>query len=101
MKDLLNWFKDQITRFASWLWDVITHAFVYACDVVMELFSSIVELIGVPSFLQNVSLCNYLEQVHPYALWLMGTFRISEGLALIAAGYAFRLLRKLLTLGQW
>jgi hypothetical protein len=101
-----------LTDFTNWLlqaihdvWDAFT---VFLGDLVLIWFETqlsivvaAVQLIPVPGFFQTYSLATLLGPAGPTIGWIMSTFRIGEGLSVIAAGYAFRLLRKFLTLFQW
>lgn len=101
LTDLTNWLVEQIQR----IWDAVTEFFgdliVASIEAVLDLFATIVEAIPVPDFIGNYSIGGLLSNVGSDLMWIMGAFRIGEGIALLGAGYAFRLMRKLLTLGQW
>src|SRR5690606_29311768 len=101
LNDLTNWLAEQLTK----LWEAIetffTDLLVALVETVLEAFALIVELIPVPDFLTTYSLCNLLGMAGPEVGYFLQTFRIGEALGLIAAGYAFRLTRKLVTAGQW
>ncbi|MBD9368373.1 phage coat protein [Xanthomonas sp. XNM01] len=58
-------------------------------------------LIPAPDFLNGFTLCTLLTQAGPTVGWALNTFRVGEALGFIAAGYSFRMLRKLATLFQW
>ena len=64
-------------------------------------FSAAVETIPVPDFLQNYSLDQLLSALPEPVVWILSQANLPEGLAILGAGVAFRLLRKLFTLGQW
>ncbi len=55
-------------------------------------FDEVVAMLGIGSLLSGLP---------PYALYVIGNIRIGEAMAIIAAGVAFNLARKLVTLGQW
>ena len=103
-----NWLQN----LTQWLWEVISKLWdgleSLLGDLIlswighmMDLYALVIESIPAPEFLNQYSINNLLAAAGPSVAWVVGTFRIGEALALIGAGYAFRLLRKLLTLGQW
>lgn len=61
----------------------------------------IIESIPMPDFLSQYSLTNLFGNAGPTISWIIGKFRLSEGMTMVAAAYGFRMLRKLLTLFQW
>jgi hypothetical protein len=101
LSSFTNWIVGSVTSlwadFIAFTGDTV----VGFLKTVLDWFASAVDSISVPDFIANYSLGTLLGGIGPDALWAMSTFRIGEGLSLIAAGYTFRLLRKLFTLGQW
>lgn len=99
--DLTNWLREQLQSlwdgFVEFMTDFIVMMIEGATDTVL----AIIDLLPVPDFLATYSLCALLNAAGPEVGYFLQTFRIAEGLALLAAGYGFRLLRKLLTLFQW
>lgn len=101
LTDLTNWLRDQLQSlwdaFVAFLGDLVVTAIEAVCD----LFATAVEAIPVPDFMTQYSLDSLLGQAGSTIAWIVSTFRVGEGLAIIGAGFAFRLIRKLFTLGQW
>ena len=101
LTDLTTWIAQQLKA----LWDAFVEfcgdLLIKAGETVCDFFATAVEAIPVPDFLTQYSLDGMLGQAGPVIAWLVGTFRIGECFAILAAGFAFRMLRKLLTLGQW
>lgn len=101
LTNLTNWIARQVKR----LWDAIEDFFgdflVEAVEALLDLISIAVNAIPIPDFLTGYTVCSLIAQGGETLAWAFGTFRIGEGLTLIGAGYAFRLLRKFLTLFQW
>lgn len=73
----------------------------YVLGVVFDLVSTAINAIGVPSWISNFSLGSLLGQTGSIVGFFMVQLQIPAGLGLIGLGYAFRLLRKFLTLFQW
>lgn len=101
LNDLTNWLKEQLLALWEAIAEFFTDLIVKTLEAVCDFFATIVEAIPVPDWVTTYSLDGILGNAGPTIAWLIGTFRIGEGLGLIALGYGFRLLRKLFTLGQW
>jgi len=101
LQHLTDWIAQQIHH----VWDSVVallhDLIIWVMQGVCDLFASLVEAIGVPDFMTQYSLGALLGQLPSGVQWMLVEFRIPEGLALLAAGVAFNLVRKLLTLGQW
>ena len=68
---------------------------------VLNMWLLVLSAIPIPGFISGVTICGTLGQAGPIASWAIGTLRLGEGLALIAAAFVFRMVRKILTLAQW
>lgn len=82
---------------AQFFKDLVTYVLAAVLGVVALAIASI----PVPDWIANNSMGNLLGQAGPIAGFFMSKLQIPAALALIGAGYAFRLLRKFLTLFQW
>lgn len=82
---------------AQFFKDLVTYVLAAVLGVVALAIASI----PVPDWIANNSMGNLLGQAGPIAGFFMVKLQIPAALALIGAGYAFRLLRKFLTLFQW
>lgn len=102
---------EAINAFAEWLWglvkdlvdavvELLRDLVVWALDGVLGALAAIIAAIPVPSFVQ-VGLGDILSGVHPMIGYFASGLNIGAGLSLLAAGFAFRMLRKVLTLFQW
>lgn len=100
LDDITNWLGQQLTKLWDALLQLVGDAFLWVLDQVLNAFSLIIEAIPVPEFLQH-GLGGLFSGLPPDLLYFVGLFRIPEGLLILAAGVAFNLTRKLLTLGQW
>ena len=92
-----GWAADVFRDVRTWVDDIG----VTALETMLDLFATVVEKIPVPEVLTTYSLGGLLANAGPDVLWLVGVFRIDECFALFAGALSFRLLRKILTLGQW
>jgi len=103
-----GWFGD-LTDWLLKIWKQIWQAFtdfikdiaLFFLDIAMQVVMWVVNVIPVPDWLSQYSIGQFLGGAGPTIGWVVSELKIGQGLSIIAAGYAFRLLRKLLTLGQW
>lgn len=100
LDDITGWFRRQFEAIWDAILQLVGDAILLVVDTVLGLFAALVEAIPVPGFLQS-GLGGMFAQIDPGVLYFVGVLKVPEGLALIAAGVTFRLLRKLFTLGQW
>lgn len=89
--------RQVVVALMTFLRDLVTFVFV----VIFGIISSAIAQIGVPSWLSQYSLGSILGQTGQVLGFFLVQLRVPEGFALIGSGYAFRLLRKFLTLFQW
>lgn len=101
LTDITNWLREVFLALWGALVDLAHDMLIFAVEAVLGLVQTIISAIPVPDFLQGLSICGILSQAGPTAGWIIGVMHIPEGMAMIAAGVAFRLLRKFLTLFQW
>lgn len=100
LDDITDWLRRQIVALWEALLGLIADTFYWVVEQVMDLFASIVEAIPVPDFLSS-GLGGLFAPLPPEMLYFVDLFNVPQGLAMIGAGVAFRLGRKLFTLGQW
>lgn len=101
LNDLTTWLKEQFLALWNGFVEFIQDTLLAALELVLNLFATAVEAIGVPDFLTTYSFDSLLGQAGGTIVWLAGKARLGDCLAVLAAAVAFRLLRKLFTLGQW
>lgn len=101
-----------LSKMTAWIANVVHTLFValvqvlkdfvtYILGVILDLVATAIDSISPPAFLTNYSMGALLGQAGPVVGFFLVQLQIGPGLALIGAGYAFRLLRKFLTLFQW
>lgn len=101
-----------LAKFTSWLFglfkavltallDVLKDAFVAIAQVVLTAFSDVVSAIPAPSFLSQYSLSSLISQLPSDVLFFAGQLKLGQAFVILAAGFTFRMARKILTLGQW
>lgn len=101
LTDLSQWFWGVVISIFEAIVPMVHDAFVWGLEQLLSLVVMAVNLVGAPTFLAGYSLNTLFAAAGPTFGWLATTFRIGDCLAIIGAGYAFRLVRKVLTLFQW
>lgn len=93
---LLNLLKEFVQFVQDFLYDITVKVF----EEVLGIISSVIGSIPVPSGLSG-GLQSFLNGVDPGILYFLGKSGFASAVAIIGAGYAFRMTRKVLTLFQW
>lgn len=93
---------ESIEKFVADLWDDLaeffTDLFVSILSMVLGVIATVIEALPSPDFLFNYSVGSYIHQDVGYFLAQSG---FGSALAVVGAAYAFRFLRRVLTLGIW
>lgn len=95
------WYLDLCIRILKAIGGVLYDFVVLVLDACVSVLGAAVSSIPVPSFLTQYSIGTLINQMPDYVLYFASHFRIGEGMAIIAAGFGFRMARKIFTLGQW
>ncbi|WP_369929324.1 hypothetical protein [Xanthomonas sp. NCPPB 2632] len=98
---LTGWASGAMSAGFSSLVALLKDIVVAIISAILSLFALVIAAIPVPDFLKQYSLGALLAAAGPDVGWFLTTLKIAQGLLTIGAGYAFRLLRKFLTLFQW
>ena len=70
-------------------------------DGLLDAIAGVLEALPIPDFLQGHTIADYLNSVDPAVLYFLHQSGIGVALAIIGSATLFRMLRKLLTLGNW
>lgn len=100
LTDLTEWLLKLVKEVFTSLWTFLQDAFIAMFGLVVKAFVALITAIPVPSFLQG-GLGQLWGGLDSGVLYAMTQAGVPEALALIGAGYAFRMLRKFVTLFQW
>ncbi|OIQ70860.1 hypothetical protein GALL_475250 [mine drainage metagenome] len=107
MSGLFAWLESAVSWFVGIVWQALHWVLQGFMDVaiwvfggILSAFAILINGISLPSFLQG-GLGGLFTGLDPGVLFFIGAFGIPQGLALIGAGFSFRLIRKLVTLFQW
>lgn len=99
---ITTWFLDLVKKGFLAFVDLVKDAVVWALDGVLGAVGDLIASIPAPAFLASgLNVGSLVSGLPPFALYVSGQTRIGEAMAIIAAAVAFRLMRKLFTLGQW
>jgi len=98
---ITGWFAYAINQVFGAVVQVLKDLVTYLVAVVLDLVKWMIAAIPVPDWIADNSLGSLLGQTGDIAGFFMVQLRIPAALALIGGGYAFRLIRKFLTLFQW
>lgn len=98
--DFTAWFVLLVKEIFSSAWGFITDALIYIFDLIVGGFASVVASIPVPAFIAG-GLQSLFTALDPGILYIVTQCGLPACLAIIGAGYAFRLTRKFVTLFQW
>lgn len=101
LEKLTNWLKELVLAIWQAFSDFMSDLLLKALELWLVSVTLMWSKVPMPDFLDGYSLCSLISQAGPTVGWAMNTFRIGEGLGLLAAGFAFRMVRKLATLFQW
>ena len=98
--DLLKWFGDLAVAAFVAAWDFFTDLLIGAFDLLLQAVAGLIALIPVPSFM-STGLSPLFSALGNDMLYVVGAAGVTSALGVVAAGYAFRFARKLVTLFQW
>lgn len=107
MQELMDWLYSIISAVLAWLLELVTTVMNWIKDLALDLFSlfldglyALFSLLEVPDFLSG-SIGTAFEGLPALTLYYLAQVGLAQGLLMVGAAYAFMLLRKLFTLGQW
>lgn len=100
LADFGNWLLSVITAVFSALWDFFSDVAVNVLDLVVSAFAALVASIPVPGFLSG-GLQGMWSGMDGGVLYVVTQCGVPAALAVVGAGYSFRLARKFFTLFQW
>lgn len=103
--DWLRGITDWLLSIVQLLWDgfvaFLNDLWVGIAQSVLMALSGVINSIPVPGFMQNYSLGSIISQFPPELLYFLAFLNLPEAFGIIAAGLAFRMARKVVTLFQW
>lgn len=100
LAEFTAWLLGLVQSFFSALWSFVVDAFIALVELIVSAVVGLLSLIPVPAFLAG-GLQSLFGALDPGILYLASASGIPAALAILGAGYAFRLGRKVVTLFQW
>lgn len=101
LTDLTQWLLEQLRDLFENSREFFQDMTLFFFERWLALVAAQWSLLPMPDFLDGYTLCSFLSQAGPTVGWALNTFRVAEALGFVAAGYSFRMVRKLATLFQW
>lgn len=101
LKEFTAWFIDLVIKFLKSIGGVFYDVGVSVLEGILNALSGLITAIPAPSFLASASLGSLLSGLPDYVRYFVGMLRLTDALAILLAGFTFRMLRKIVTLGQW
>lgn len=102
LKLITDWFVELIKSIFGLAADVCYDLVVLIFDMIFNVIGNLLVVIPAPSFMENGNnFYELLSGLPPFALFVVSKCHLPEAMAIVGAGVAFNLLRKLFTLGQW
>lgn len=101
LKPLQDWLLAQLRSLWDALEELAGDMFLFWLKQMLAVNLWVLSHLPIPDFIKDYTICALLQAAGPTVGWALNTFQIPLGLSFIAAGYVFRLLRKLITLFQW
>ena len=107
----MQWLSDLFNAILVWLVGVIKAVFgaifdffidtaIAVLDLILTALAALITSIPAPEFLAGGS-GSFLNGLPSSVIYFLGMSGFAAGLGLLGAGFAFRMVRKLVTLGQW
>ncbi len=101
MTEFSNWLLQLVKDYFKAVWGFLLDVVIELASLIFQALVTIISAIPVPSFLSNNQLSTAFASIPPEVWFFASHFKFAECLGILAAAVAFRLLRKLATLGQW
>ncbi|WP_375575578.1 hypothetical protein [Paracidovorax oryzae] len=100
LSEITEWLKALAIAVFTAAWDFVADAFISLFGLVVDGIIGLVTAIPVPDWMSQ-GLGVLWSRLDPGVIWLLSAVGVPAALGIIAAGFAFRLARKVLTLFQW
>lgn len=101
MSEFAKWLLGLVKALLQPLWDWVTDLFVALADMTLSAIAGLIKSIPAPSFLSSNGLTQAFAAIPSDVWYFAAHFKFGACLAVLSAAVAFRLTRKIFTLGQW
>lgn len=95
-----EWMRELFVELITSLMELSKDFFFWVVENVLDALLWIIEQVPVPEWM-STGLQALFDPLPQGTLYILGAVGIGPGLAMIGAGYLFRLTRKVVTLFQW
>ncbi len=95
------WLLDLVLKVFKSIWDLFSDIAIAILDGILSALAAIIAAIPAPDFLTQYSIGSLINTFPGEILFFANVFNLGQCFAVIAAGFAFRMIRKIVTLGQW
>ena len=102
-----DWLSDKLENIAKWfigliekLLDALKAMVLWLFEQLLNMIHAVISGLPVPDFFHG-TLQSGANGLLPLTSYLLGQSGVAQGFMLIGAAYVFRMLRKIVTLGQW
>lgn len=100
LQQFTTWLLTLVREAFTALFSLIQDVFVWCCELLLNAILAGLQQIGVPSFMAG-GLSSVFSGLSGGVIWFCTQAGVPQALVIIGAGYGFRILRKIFTLGQW
>lgn len=100
LTEFTTWLFDLVKLVFTTLWTFLSDGFIYCVGLIVNGFAALVASIPVPGFIAG-GLQSLWGSMDSGIVYVSSQVGVPEALGIVAAGIAFRLLRKFATLFQW
>lgn len=100
LEQFTTWLVDLVRKVFDALWTWITDAAIAVAEGVLTALAALLALIPMPAFLA-AGMQAFFNGLGGDILYFLNACGLPSALAIIGSGYAFRLVRKVVTLFQW
>ncbi|GGI21067.1 DUF2523 domain-containing protein [Oxalicibacterium faecigallinarum] len=96
-----GWLLELVLKVIKSIWDLLTDIAIAVTDLVLSALAAVIRAIPAPEFLTQYGIGNLINQFSSDILFFASAFGLNDCFAVLAAGFGFRMVRKIVTLGQW
>lgn len=100
LEQFTTWLVSLVRAWFDAIWTFFSDLFIAIVKMVTDVLVWLLQQIPVPSFMSG-GLGSLFGDLSPGILWALTAVGLPQGLAIIGAGYVFRLVRKVVTVFQW
>lgn len=100
LSEFTAWLWSLVVAAFGWLWDLLKDLAIEVLDLLLSAIAFLVGTVPLPDFLTS-GLGTIFGGLGEPILYILSAAGFTQALAIYGAGWAFRLVRKFVTLFQW